>query len=267
MLVAVAHDDAYVLGVLSSRVHIVWALSQGGTLEDRPRYNKTRCFETFPFPEATDAQKGEIRALAERLDAFRKARLAEHPALTLTGLYNVLEDVRAGRELNAKGRAVFGQGLVGALSSLHDDLDAAVAAAYGYAPEDAAQELLGRLAALNARRAAEEKAGMVRYLRPAYQDYSAAQQRGLGMALPEGLAAADAPPPFPDRLPEQARAVRGILQHSARPLSAADVAAHFQEGRQGARRERVEELLELFASLGQVRQVGGDGAGEVTFAA
>ena len=105
---------------------------------------------------------------------------------------------------------------------------------------------------------------MVRYLRPAYQDDSAAQQRGLGMAVPEGLAAADAPPPFPDRLPEQARAVRGLLQRSARPLSAAAVAAHFE----GARRERVEELLELFASLGQVRQAGGDdGAGEVTFAA
>ena len=266
MLVAVAHDDAYVLGVLSSRVHVVWALALGGRLGvgNDPRYNKTRCFETFPFPDADDAQQEEIRALAERLDAFRKARLAEHPALTLTGLYNVLEDVRAGRELNAKGRAVFEQGLVGTLSSLQGDLDAAVAAAYGYAPDLAAQELLGRLAALNARRAAEEKAGIVRYLRPAYQDPKAAQQRGLGMALPEGLAAADAPPPFPERLPEQARAVQELLQRSARPLSAADVAARFE----GARRERVEELLELFASLGQVRQAGGDdGAGEVTFAA
>ncbi|MEW6253217.1 MAG: DNA methyltransferase, partial [Planctomycetota bacterium] len=47
MLIAIASDDAFHLGVLSSRVHVVWALAMGGTLEDRPRYNKTRCFETF----------------------------------------------------------------------------------------------------------------------------------------------------------------------------------------------------------------------------
>ena len=73
MLVAVASDDAYVLGVLSSRVHVTWALAQGGTLEDRPRYNKTRCFETFPFPAATPEQQQRIRDLAERLDDLRAA--------------------------------------------------------------------------------------------------------------------------------------------------------------------------------------------------
>ncbi|HSH84249.1 MAG TPA: DNA methyltransferase, partial [Guyparkeria sp.] len=54
MLVNIAVDDPAMLGVLSSRVHIHWALSVGGTLEDRPRYNKTRCFETFPFPVLND---------------------------------------------------------------------------------------------------------------------------------------------------------------------------------------------------------------------
>ena len=38
-------------GILSSRFHIVWVLAQGGTLEDRPVYNSTVCFDTFPFPE------------------------------------------------------------------------------------------------------------------------------------------------------------------------------------------------------------------------
>ena len=47
MLVVIAHDQPATLGVLSSRVHALWALAAGGTLEDRPRYNKTRCFETF----------------------------------------------------------------------------------------------------------------------------------------------------------------------------------------------------------------------------
>jgi hypothetical protein len=35
---------------LSSRIHVLWALAKGGTLEDRPVYNTTQCFETFPFP-------------------------------------------------------------------------------------------------------------------------------------------------------------------------------------------------------------------------
>jgi len=47
MLVNIGLEDAYFLGVLSSRVHVVWALAAGGTLEDRPRYNKTRCFVSF----------------------------------------------------------------------------------------------------------------------------------------------------------------------------------------------------------------------------
>jgi hypothetical protein len=55
MVICMALDDAFPLSVLSSRVHVAWALAAGGTLEDRPRYNKTRCFETFPFPDASDA--------------------------------------------------------------------------------------------------------------------------------------------------------------------------------------------------------------------
>ncbi|MGH8156288.1 MAG: class I SAM-dependent DNA methyltransferase, partial [Rhodanobacteraceae bacterium] len=54
-LVCIALDDARFLGVLSSSVHATWALKAGGTLEDRPVYNKTRCFDPFPFPAASDA--------------------------------------------------------------------------------------------------------------------------------------------------------------------------------------------------------------------
>ncbi len=56
MLIAIASADAFHLGVLSSRIHVVWALAAGGLLEDRPRYNKTRCFDPFPFPAATEAR-------------------------------------------------------------------------------------------------------------------------------------------------------------------------------------------------------------------
>lgn len=81
MLVCIAHDDAWVLGVLSSRVHVAWALAAGGRLGvgNDPRYNKTRCFETFPFPAATPGQQAAIRELAERLDAHRKRVLSPLP--------------------------------------------------------------------------------------------------------------------------------------------------------------------------------------------
>jgi hypothetical protein len=133
MLIAVTLDDGYFLGVLSSRIHVVWALAQGGTLEDRPRYNKSRCFETFPFPVATPEQQARIRDLAEQIDAHRKRVLAAHADLTLTGLYNVLTKVGAGdTALTAKERAIHEKGLVAVLKSLHDELDAAVLAAYGW---------------------------------------------------------------------------------------------------------------------------------------
>ena len=60
-------------------------------------YVKSRCFDSFPFPDATDTQKATIGAIAEELDAHRKRVLEEHPHLTLTGLYNVLERLKAGR--------------------------------------------------------------------------------------------------------------------------------------------------------------------------
>ena len=44
----------------------------------------------------TICKKHRIRQIAERLDANRKRVLAEHAHLTLTGLYNVLERLRAG---------------------------------------------------------------------------------------------------------------------------------------------------------------------------
>ena len=46
----IARDDDYTFGILHSRLHEVWSLSQGATLEDRPRYTSNSTFETFPFP-------------------------------------------------------------------------------------------------------------------------------------------------------------------------------------------------------------------------
>ena len=115
-LIAIALDDPFALGVLSSCVHVAWALATGATLEDRPVYNKRTCFEAFPFPVATAAQRARIGELAETIDAQRKRVLAAHDELTLTGLYNVLQKVGAGdTALTAKEKVIHEKGLVGVL--------------------------------------------------------------------------------------------------------------------------------------------------------
>ena len=134
-VVCIAFADAFVQGLLSASPHEVWALGQGGRMGmgNDPRYNNSRCFETFPFPALEeDPLKQRIRALGEQLDAHRKARQAAHPHLTLTGMYNVLEKLRREEPLTDKDRKIHDDGLVTLLKQIHDDLDAAVLEAYGW---------------------------------------------------------------------------------------------------------------------------------------
>ncbi|RZL10035.1 MAG: class I SAM-dependent DNA methyltransferase, partial [Hymenobacter sp.] len=190
-LVVIASKDAYHLGVLSSRIHTVWALAAGSMLGigDTPRYRKSRTFDPFPFPAATETQQARIRELAEALDAHRKRQQAQHTSLTLTDLYNVVEKLRAGQPLTVKEQTTHEHGLAAVVLSLHQQLDLAVAAAYGWPADLADAELLTRLVALNKARAAEEKAGVVRYLRPSYQ---APGQQQAALALPAARPAATA---------------------------------------------------------------------------
>lgn len=100
---------------LDGGLHVVWALAAGGTLEDSPRYNKNRCFETFPFPVANPEQQACIRDLAEQIDTHRKRQQA---TLTLTGMDNVLAKIHAGEPLSAKDKTLHEQGLVSVLQTL-----------------------------------------------------------------------------------------------------------------------------------------------------
>jgi hypothetical protein len=258
-LVNIALDDAYFLGVLSSRIHVTWALAAGSHLGvgNDPVYVKTACFEKFPFPAATDPQRARIRDLAEQLDAHRKRQQAGHPKLTLTDMYNVLEKLRASEPLTARDKTVHEQGLVSVLRELHDELDAAVFDAYGWPPSLIDEEILERLVALNAERAAEEAQGLVRWLRPEYQappDHASrfAQHALIQEDAPIYEVSLETRPllPWPDRMAEQAQAVRAALVALDRPASAAEVAAVFA----GAPPERVAELLETLVTLGQARQ-------------
>lgn len=248
-IVAIATADAWHLGVLSSRMHVVWTLATGGLLEDRPIYTKSVCFDTFPFPDATEGQRGRIRALAEELDGLRKRQLAAHPDLTLTGLYNVLVKLRAGVVLSEDDRDVNDRGLVGTLRTLHDDLDRAVAESYGWPVDLSEPEILARLAALNKERRAEEIAGKIRWLRPEFQTAAGAvapvARREADLDLVEGEAIAVLQP-WPREWADQVRAVRDILPRLGPAPSVEEVARQFRN----AKRERVADILEAMAILG-----------------
>lgn len=278
MLVVVALQDAYSLGVLSSFCHVSWALATGGRLGvgNDPRYNKTLCFETFPFPDPPSALRERIRDLGEQLDAHRKRQQALHPGLTMTGMYNVLEKLRSGEPLTPKERTIHEQGLVSVLKQIHDDLDDAVLEAYRWedlkgdrlrTPEGV-EELLGRLVALNHERAAEEARGIVRWLRPDFQNAGDTQQE-LAVEVDDstepvpakkgakGRKGETGPPPmeWPSGLLAQTQAVRAVLATARTPMDADAVARRFTR----ARRSRVEEILETLSALGQATRTAEGG--------
>ncbi len=260
MLLAVASDDAFALGVLSSSAHSTWALNAGGTLEDRPRYTKSRCFDPFPFPDATAAQRVAIGEIAEDIDAHRKARLTAHPKLTLTALYNVLEMLRAGKppeSLTPDDRQIFDDGLVLILKELHDQLDAAVAEAYGWPADLSEEATLERLVALNAARRAEEARGKVRWLRPDYQIPRFAKPGEKAQQIEADLVAAEATLPrasFPADEMAQTAAIMAALAASESPLAPADIAGAFRQGRRV--QPKVDQVLGALVRMGFVAKTG-----------
>lgn len=253
----VASKSAFVLGCVSSKPHLVWSLATGGTLEDRPVYNTTRCFDPFPFPDASEKQKKRIRDLGERLDTHRKNVMAKHKQLTMTGMYNVLEKVRAGTELTDADKDVYEAGLIGVLKQIHDDLDAAVAEAYGWPTDLSNDEILERLVALNHERAAEEADGKVQWLRPEFQApkeavTQKAKQVEAEFQLPKEGAKK---PKLPAKLPEQVAAIRAVLEAEPNAITATDLARRFAQGKRVEK--KVQDVLTTLCLLGQAEKVTG----------
>ncbi len=173
-LIVFASEGGFELGTLASRIHAEWTYANCGLLgiasfEAGHVYVKSKTFDPFPFPDATPDQRAVIADLADELDTTRKLALAEVSALTMTEIYNLRADKRAGKAWDkaTEDRAMAAR--VGIIDRLHDQIDEAVAAAYGWPANLPPSEIVTRLVALNAERAAEEKAGKVRWLRPEYQ--------------------------------------------------------------------------------------------------
>ncbi len=202
--------------------------------------------------------------IAEELDAHRKRVLADHPGLTLTGLYNVLEKLRARtkpEDLDEHDRTIFNDGLVLIMKELHDKLDVAVAEAYGWPADLSDDEILSRLVALNKERSEEEKRGLVRWLRPDYQiprfakgvDKQAASEEGA-QVVAELISAVEQKPSFPIGAVEQTAAVFAALAAS-QPLDAKGLAAQFKRTKNTEK--KVGEVLASLARLGYVTSEDG----------
>ncbi|SHH99089.1 class I SAM-dependent DNA methyltransferase [Marivita hallyeonensis] len=251
MVYAIASDRPEFLACLSSRVHLTWCKGSTGTLEDRPRYNSANTFSPFPFPDLTDDQRTRLRALGEELDTHRKRQQAAHPKLTLTSMYNVLEKLRAGETIEGKDREIYDQGLIGILKDLHDQVDAAVAEAYGWPNYLSDEDILFRLVALNKERAEEEARGHIRWLRPDYQNPEGRQTtKGTQAELDVGPAAKVEKAPWPKTLPDQIAAVREALADMGE-ATPEQIARRFLR----ARTTSVQPLLDSLAALGQAEKV------------
>ncbi|WP_437650363.1 type IIL restriction-modification enzyme MmeI [Sorangium sp. So ce362] len=155
--------DGFVpFAVLQSRTHVPWAWLLSSTLETRLNYSASDCFDTFPFPQPDPRTViPALESIGEKLYETRASFMVDtNQGLTKT--YNALKnpDSDDPRVLD--------------LRALHEEMDRAVLAAYGwsdiavppYCPktdEDRAalqafeDEVIDRLFVLNAERAEQEK--------------------------------------------------------------------------------------------------------------
>ena len=60
---AIYDTEIYVLGVLNSRMHMIWVNLLAGRLKSDYRYSAVICYNTFPFPKITQTQKEKIEEL------------------------------------------------------------------------------------------------------------------------------------------------------------------------------------------------------------
>jgi type II restriction/modification system DNA methylase subunit YeeA len=188
-LIVISRSDDTTFGVLHSRIHELWSLRMGTSLEDRPRYTPSTTCETYPFPpgltpadtasptEALDSgivlppvapeRRPVALAIAEaahRLNALREnwlnpsAWVERIPEVVPGYPDRIIPKPEYAPELKKRTLTNLYNVRPTWLDNAHQALDAAVAAAYGwkdYGPEMADEEILRRLLALNLERSKE----------------------------------------------------------------------------------------------------------------
>lgn len=172
-LFAIARADDTSFGVLHSKFHEAWSTRKGNRLGagNQRRYNITETFETFPFPDgltpnipaadyASDPRAEAIATAARRLDTLRRAWLNPSDLVDVVpevvpGFPDRLvpKDDKAAAILKKRTLTNLYNERPAWLAKAHADLDAAVAAAYGWPADISEDDALARLLALNAERA------------------------------------------------------------------------------------------------------------------
>jgi type II restriction/modification system DNA methylase subunit YeeA len=170
---AIARDDDVAFGVLHSAIHEIWATAQGNRLGvgNQRRYNITVTFETFPFPSgltpdisalayAEDPRAQRISASARRLNESREnwlnpADLIDRVPEVVSGYPDRVVAKNVSAETELKKRTLTNLYNVNPtwLKVAHQELDQAVAAAYGWEWPLPDHEILKGLFELNQQRA------------------------------------------------------------------------------------------------------------------
>jgi type II restriction/modification system DNA methylase subunit YeeA len=173
-LQAIARDDDITFGILLSRWHLRWSLALGSWhgVGNDPRYTITTTFGTFPFPEgltpnipaqdfADDQRAKKIARAAKRLDQLRQAWLNPpdliriEPEVVPGYPDRILpNDTVAAVTLRERTLTNLYNQRPQWLIDAHRDLDAAVAAAYGWPADISEEDALAKLLELNLERAA-----------------------------------------------------------------------------------------------------------------
>jgi hypothetical protein len=144
-LTVFAFDDDYSFGILNSTYHRAYFEERCSKMRVDLRYTSRTVFDTFPWPQApTEDAVAMVVDAVERLIELRDDRLAD--GITLEKQYNSLRD--PGRN---------------PLRDRQEELDKAVAVAYGFAPDE---DVLAQLLALNESIAEEESRGQTLPRRP-----------------------------------------------------------------------------------------------------
>jgi type II restriction/modification system DNA methylase subunit YeeA len=172
-LFVIAKDDDAAFGILCSSFHDAWATGQGNRLGagNQRRYNATRTFETFPFPKgltpnipaedyADDPRAIAIAKAAKRLDELRNAWLNPPDLIDIVpevvpGYPDRIlpKNEKAASELKKRTLTNLYNARPQWLADAHRDLDAAVAAAYGWPADISEEDALAKLLELNLARA------------------------------------------------------------------------------------------------------------------
>ncbi len=81
---AIYNAEKWLFALLTSKFHNLWVRTVGGRLKTDIRYSATLCYNTFPFPKLTTAEKEELERLAQNILNIRD----ENFDMTLGEMYN-----------------------------------------------------------------------------------------------------------------------------------------------------------------------------------